>query len=234
MVSGNLFSIPFLLLIANIMKIPFFLLIVLLFSSCEDGRKEGVIWSINTTNQIGGNPTTSWGNPKVISGEEGNVVEFDGQKDGLLVDDNPIAEEEQFTIEVDFKPYEGFPENREQRFLHIQDPENEDRRILIELRLNDRGEWFGDWYIKAEDQSLALIDSTLTHPVGEWATISMEYKDGLLKGFVNGQEEVSGKINYLPIGEKAKTSIGTRMDKRSWFKGAIEEVRFFSEASDHE
>lgn len=205
-------------------------LLVLFVASCEGPYQEEVVWKIDDIREIGGNTVTVHGEPKVVDGEGTNYVEFNGKKDGLLINANPISAMEEFTIEVDFKPYPGFPENREQRFLHIQDPENENRRILIELRLNDQNEWYGDWFIKSENESLTLIDSTHTHPLNQWFTISMVYSNGNIRGYVNGKEEVSGNFQYLPIGENAKTSLGTRMDKRSWFKGGISEVRFTPEA----
>ena len=205
-------------------------LLVLFIASCEGPDQEEVVWKIDNIREIGGNTVTVHGEPKVVDGEGTNYVEFNGKKDGLLINANPIAAMEEFTIEVDFKPYPGFPENREQRFLHIQDPENENRRILIELRLNDQNEWYGDWFIKSENESLTLIDSTHTHPLNQWFTISMVYSNGNIRGYVNGKEEVSGNFQYLPIGDNAKTSLGTRMDKRSWFKGRIREVRFIPEA----
>lgn len=87
----------------------------------------------------------------------------------------------------------AFSENRELRFLQIQDTENEDRRILIELRLTDRNLLYGDWFVKSENKNLALIDSTQTNPVDEGATRSMVYKDRLLLGFVNDREELWAK-----------------------------------------
>lgn len=205
---------------------------VLLFS-CNNTQEKTITWRMDSASEIGGNSTEAWGNPEMIEGKEENFVEFDGKDDGLLVNNNPIAGMDEFTIEVDFKPYSGYPENREQRFLHIQDPDNENRRILIELRLNNQEEWYGDWFIKAESEDLTLIDSTLTHPVNEWATIKLVYKDGQMRGYINGKQELSGQIDYLPIDDKGKTSIGARMDKRSWFKGAIKEVRFIPEALSH-
>lgn len=214
-------------MINHIFKKRFLLLFLhpLLFS-CEKPKEEIKSWRLESTEEIGGYSTTIWGNPEIILGEKGKVVEFNGRNDGFLVDHNPLTGMEEFTIIVELKPYEGYLENKEQRFLHIQDSDNDERRILLELRLNNRNEWYGDWFIKNENQSLTLIDSTLTHPVDEWATISMEYKDGQVTGYVNGKHEVAGNIEYLPVSSKGKVSIGTRMDKRSWFKGAIRRVTF--------
>lgn len=205
-------------------------LLISIITSCQGPDQEEVIWNLDNIHEMGGNSVTVHGEPKVVKGEDEEFIEFDGKNDGLLVDANPISGMEEFSIEVDFRPYPGFPDNREQRFLHIQDPENENRRILIELRLTDQNEWYGDWFIKSENKSLTLIDSAYTHPVNEWFTISIIYSNGKVRGYVNGKEEVSGNFEYLPIGQNAKTSIGTRMDQRSWFKGGVREVRFKPEA----
>lgn len=205
----------------------FFGLLAGIFISCGNGT-EITTWEIDSIEEIGGNLVVVSGAPVVITSEKGVAVDFNGKNDGLLVPSNPIAGWGNFMIEVDFKPYPGFPQNVEQRFLHIQDPGNEDRRILIELRLNEHDEWYGDWFIKTENESLTLVDPTQTHPLNEWATISLKYEDGVLTGLVNGEEQVQGEIKYLTSGPSAHTSIGTRMDQRSWFKGAIKEIRFIS------
>src|SRR5690606_38312953 len=170
----------------------FFGLLAGIFISCGNGA-ETVTWQIDSFEEIGGMPVVVSGAPRVLTAEDGKVVEFNGNNDGLLVRSNPVADWENFLIEVDIKPYPGFPENIEQRFLHIQDPENENRRILIELRLTENNEWYGDWFVKTENESITLVDPTLTHPVNEWATISLKYEDGVLTGLVNGEEQVQGK-----------------------------------------
>ncbi|SIT94462.1 LamG domain-containing protein [Pontibacter indicus] len=185
------------------------------------------VWTLNSLVSIAAHQPTVWGNPRLIDvGAGEKAIAFDGIEDGLLINSNPIAGAEEFEIEVEFMPYAGYPDNIEQRFLHIQHPGNPDRRILIELRLNSRQQWYADFFMRTENAALTLIDSTRTHPVNEWATIKLHYRQGQMTGFVNGVEEVSGKITYLPISPTASTSIGTRMDKRSWFKGAIKAVRF--------
>ncbi len=211
---------------------------MLLLASClqlpggaPSAQQKQVVWSFSSLESIGGSEPTIIGEPKIIADEKGGkAVAFDGKGDGLLLPVNPVAGAEEFTIAVEFKPYAGYPDNTEQRFLHIQDPENEARRILIELRLNAQNQWFADFYMRTEKESLVLIDSTKTHPVNEWAVISLIYKDGIMRGYVNGTEEQAGAIEYLPLAASAKTSLGTRMDRRSWFKGAIRSVQFSHEA----
>lgn len=209
--------------------VPLLLFVACIFIGCgNDSENEEITWQLNSIKKIGGNPVQVSGSPRVITSEEEKAVEFNGKSDGLLVPSNPIAGWENFIIEVDIKPFPGFPENVEQRFLHIQDPANEDRRILIELRLNENNEWYGDWFMKTENESLTLVDPSKTHPLNEWATISLSYENGKVTGAVDGEIQAEGNIKYLSPGSRAQTSIGTRMDQRSWFKGAIKEVRFKS------
>ncbi|MCC9168203.1 LamG domain-containing protein [Pontibacter sp. XAAS-A31] len=211
----------------------YFAILAVLCCGCKTAKvqPQTEVWHLNSLESIGNHEVSIVGNPKVINVEPaGKAVEFDGVDDGLLVDANPITGAEEFTIEVAFKPYASYPENIEQRFLHIQDPNNESRRILIELRLNNKQEWYVDFFMRTEDASLVLIDSTKTHPVDEWATVALVYQDGQMRGYVNGVQESAGDIAYLPISAEAKTSLGTRMDKRSWFKGAIRTVTFNHEA----
>jgi hypothetical protein len=42
--------------------------------------------------------------------------------------------------------------------------------------------------------------------------------------YVNGEHELSGHVAFSPF-DKGTTSIGVRMNKVSWFKGAIYEIR---------
>ncbi|RNI21985.1 LamG domain-containing protein [Rufibacter latericius] len=214
------------------MKKPAFLLsclVTVVLSSCASVKP--VSWNLNNLALVGGHPTTVVGNPAQIQGKRGiQVLGFDGVDDGLLVDHNPLAGAEEFTIEVVFKPNAAWPVNVEQRFLHLEDMATGQRRILLELRLNNRNQWYPDFFLRTEKASLTLIDSTKTHPVGEWATMTLTYKDKQLKGYVNGKLELSGEIEYLPIPSTAKVSLGTRMDKRSWFNGEIESVRFWKTA----
>lgn len=195
------------------------------FYACKRAQKE--TWNLDNNLFIEKSKVLLIGSPKIINNENGKrCMEFNGVSDALLVDANPIAGAEEFSIEVVFKPYNSSLNNVEQRFLHIQNPNNENRRILIELRLNNKHQWYADFFMCAEDNSLSLIDSTKTHPVNEWATAKLVYKKGVIEGYVNGVKESFGKIRYLPIGKYAKTSIGARMNRRSWFNGAISKITF--------
>ncbi len=205
------------------MKLSLF--IWLLLNSMLNGQNPPNIfsttWNLSNVDSIAGFTVIKSDSPQVIDSDEyGKVVWFDGIDDGLLVESNPLEGATNFTVEVIFKPDSSWPANEEQRFIHIQDPANNDRRILVELRLTDDHQWYLDTYIKSEVSSRALKLESARHPVGQWYHAALVYDNRSMKHFVNGIEEISGEVDYLPI-TNASTSIGTRMDQRSWFKGSI-------------
>jgi hypothetical protein len=139
----------------------------------------------------------------------------------LLIQSNPLEGTESFTIEVTFYPdFINSSDNFEQRFVHIQNPENNSRRLLIELRILNNQMWYLDTFIKSEFSSLALMNDSALHPVGDWFHAAMVYDSGVMKSYVNGIEQLSAKVDFQPI-SGGHTSLGTRMDQRSWFKRGI-------------
>lgn len=179
------------------------------------------LWRIDSLEQIAGLPVVAQGNPQLVDSVYGKAVMFDGDGDRLLVDNNPLDGASEFTVEIIFKPNDAYPENREPRFFHIEAPENPNRRITIELRLNDQHQWYLDTYIKSELSQYTLIDSSLVHPMEQWAHAAITYKDRQFTAFVNGKKELSAEVDYLPIAKTGKTSIGARMNEVHWFNGAI-------------
>ncbi len=204
---------------------------VFLVTACSSQiltKSDSLIWSIDSLSSIAGLPTQVEGNPQLITATES--VRFDGDGDRLLVDNNPLVGAKEFTVEIIFKPFDAYPQNWEPRFFHIESADNPNRRLTIELRLNHKKQWYLDAYIKSDHSHLTLIDSTKVHPVGEWFHAAITYKDRHLTSFVNGQKELEGKVEYLPIPENAKTSIGARMNKIHWFNGEIKKVRITHKA----
>jgi len=200
--------------------------IALLFSllfvcSCTSSPKS-IVWNIDNTNSIAGCKTTCLGSPKVIDTDKGKAVEFDGKKDGILVDKLPLAGERKFTLEIVFRPdANGL---KEQRFLHLQENDSESR-MLIETRLTEDKKWYLDTYIQTEKGKLALINPANTHPVGQWYSASLVYDGQEMRHYINGVQEMSKTLEFRPLKE-GKTSIGVRMNRVYWFKGAISKVRF--------
>ncbi|MCF6271252.1 MAG: LamG domain-containing protein [Melioribacteraceae bacterium] len=183
------------------------------------------LWQINNVKSIGGFEISKLSMPEVIETRGSKAVQFDGLDDGLLVESNLLeGVSSVFTLEVVFRPDASYPNNIEQRFLHIQNPKDGDRRVLIELRLAENNLWYLDTFIKSENSDFTLVDAKNLHPVGEWYHAALVYENGTAKHYVNGIEEFSGEVEYLPIID-GKTSIGTRMNKVSWFKGGIKKIR---------
>lgn len=183
------------------------------------------VWRFDSLININGYAIEPLGSPKIIDSTLGKAVSFDGDGDRLLVNANPLADASEFTIEIIFKPNDVFPNNKEPRFFHIESPDNPNRRVTIELRLNDKHQWYLDAYIKSDNSQLTLIDATKVHPVGEWTHAAITYKNGAFVSYVNGEQELTGSVEYLPIPKNAKTSIGSRMNRIHWFNGDVMQVR---------
>lgn len=201
---------------------------ILLQSSCSSFKPvttsnavDQIIWDIDNITSIGGHETSVLGRPAVIETSIGRAVEFHGYQDGLIVDSLPLAGAESFTLEIVFRPDSGGL--KEQRFLHLQQNDANDR-ILIETRLTGE-QWYLDTYIESTKGGLALYEPNNTHPAGCWYSAALVYGKGQMRHYVNGVLEMSGKLAFSPLGE-GKTSIGVRMNRVFWFKGAVRKVRF--------
>jgi hypothetical protein len=184
------------------------------------------IWNLEKLVSIGGHSTEIVGNPKIVKSETDYYTLFDGHNDALLIKANPLKNADAFTIEVIFRPdYSTDPKNIEQRFIHIQNMLNENSRILIELRLTSNEHWFLDSFVKSDDSQFALYAEKFPHPCGQWYHAALTYENGIMRHYVNGVEEMSGNVNYVPIVE-AHTSVGVRINQISWFKGGMKKIKF--------
>ena len=160
------------------------------------------------------------GNPVTIDSPFGEAVLFDGKQDGLLVDKNPLVNLRQFTVEVIFRPDpKGLAE---QRFLQMGEVNGE--RMMLETRLTSDDQWYLDAYIKSGDSSKALIDKNKLHPAGEWYHLAFVVDNGKMDTYVAGKHELEGRVPFAPF-KTGRTSIGVRMNKVYWFKGAIARIR---------
>jgi hypothetical protein len=73
--------------------------------------------------------------------------------------------------------------------------------------------------------SKALLDRTKLHPLGAWYAVAMTYDGEWFRNYVNGVEQGSERIRLTPNGP-GRASIGTRINRVDYFKGAIRESRF--------
>ncbi|GGY66701.1 laminin G Domain protein [Cellvibrio zantedeschiae] len=192
-------------------------------SSVKKSQQE--IWRFDSLTRVNGYSLEQQGQPKVVDSPYGKAVSFDGDGDRLLVNANPLGDANEFTIEIVFKPNDVFPKNHEPRIFHIESADNPNRRITIELRLNDKKQWYFDAFIKSDKSQFTLIDPAKVHPVGEWAHAAMTFKNREFISYVNGEKELTGQVDYLTIPANAKTSVGARMNQIHWFNGEILQVR---------
>jgi len=182
-------------------------------------------WEIDNLKSIGGNEVHVFGAPKVIESPAGNAVEFNGEADQIVLNTNPLAGATEFTVEVVFYPYSNGLE--EQRFLHFQ--EIDEKRVLIETRLTDNNQWFLDTFIKSGQSDRTLFAKNYLHPINAWYHVALIFKAGIMRHYVNGIEEMSGRVDFEPH-KTGKTSIGSRLNQVSWYKGAIRNVRITHQA----
>ena len=183
------------------------------------------IWRVENTAKIGGHAVTVIGAPRVQEQDGRRAVVFDGAHDGLLVPAVPLAGAKAYTIEILFWPAEGGL--AEQRFFHAQDAD--ERRAMIETRLDGKGSWWLDTYIQTGPPGVTLVDRTKLHPTNRWYWAALRYDGTTMAHFVNGRKELERPAAYTPF-TTGQTSLGVRQNKVFWFKGAIREVRFHREA----
>ena len=191
------------------------------------------VWEFKSLKKIGGHPVQVFGNPEIVKTERGKAIKFDGIDDRLLVDNNPIGDAREFTIEVIFKPDPAYDISNQPRFIHFQDPgDTSAKRVLIELRLTPENKWYLDGYMMTDAGEHTLVNRTLTHPAGEWFHAALTYKDNTFKSFVNGEQEVSGNVSFSEklINTIGKTSIGGRMDQRNYYSGLIKTLKITRKA----
>jgi len=190
--------------------------------SGADAPSASETWRFDRLDEIAGHPAKVFGHPLLVDSNIGKAVLFNGVEDALQVDVHPLAGAETFTWELIFRPDAGG--GPEQRFFHLQerDPKtgkDTQTRMLFELRVID-----GRWCLDAVDFSSAgskvLIDHEKLHALGVWHRAAMVYDGQELRDYVDGVLQGSAGVHLSPQGA-GHTSLGTRIDFRSYFKGAI-------------
>jgi hypothetical protein len=158
-------------------------------------------------------------NPQLVDSPYGKAVHFDGIDDAIFLSEMPLKSLKEFTVEMIFSPDPSSP--FEQRILHIGEVSED--RLLLEIRAVENN-WYFDGFVNSRDNGLALIDENLIHPLGQWYHVAFVVGPQGLKTFVNGTLELSEPFSFSPL-ESGRTSIGVRLNERSWFKGSIYKIR---------
>ncbi|HEX9601659.1 MAG TPA: LamG-like jellyroll fold domain-containing protein [Mariniflexile sp.] len=182
-------------------------------------ESHGLEWFIASMIKDNNNNVQINGHPHIVNVPNGEAVYFNGVEDALFLDENPLENFEEFTVEMIFNPEINAP--FEQRVLHIGEVSSD--RMLLEIRaINNH--WYFDGFVASGDSKLALIDETLLHPLGKWCHVALVVTKNNLSTYVNGKLELMENFSFKPI-RSGKTSIGVRLNKRSWFKGSIYKIK---------
>ncbi len=212
--------------------LPYLLLI--LFPMYSYAIDQQIIWTIDNLTTIGGYAVTSYGKPKIIATETGNVLEFNsvattapatGAGDRIQIKGNPLGtNNSEFTIEMQFKPY-ATATDFAPRVFHLCRTDSMSGPRVMTLEIRSTSTWTTDFYIKSVTGS--GIMGTNFYPTGAWMHMAMTYKNGVLKGYVNGVADVSYTGNlYTGMPVTAEVSLGGRMNNVNYFKGAIRKLIF--------
>jgi hypothetical protein len=183
-------------------------------------------WSFDRLDQIGGHVATVEGHPRVIETPDGKAIEFNGKDDAIFLDVHPLSGADVFTWEVIFRPDPGG--NPEQRFFHLQerDPQtgaDTQNRMLLEIRIQG-GQWFLDSFAITGPNSHTLFNRDHLHPLGRWYHVAMVYDGHEFRNYVNGVQENAAELRLDPQAS-GHCSIGVRINRRDYFKGAVYEAR---------
>ncbi len=196
-----------------------------------------IVWVFDRVDAIGGFKTTVEGGPRIVDTPVGRALEFDGVDDAVWIETHPLAGAATFTLEAIFRPDGGA---FEQRWLHLaeRDPatgllasadhpttgQDANARFLFELRTVGTN-WYLDAFVNGPGYNRALMFKDKLHPVGAWYHVAQTYDGRTFRSYVNGELQGEAEIAFTPQGAGA-TSIGARINRRNYFKGAVRLARF--------
>jgi len=183
------------------------------------------VWIFDRLDKIGGHRATVIGHPRVIDAPGGKAIEFNGVDDGLFIDVHPLAGARTFTWEAIFRPDGG---NVEQRWFHLEENpatgSDADSRMLFEIRVID-GRWCLDAFNRSGSAQKALLNRQNLHELGRWHHVAAVYDGTEFRSYVDGVLDGAAQVRLTPQGA-GRTSVGVRLNKLFYFKGAVRIARF--------
>ncbi len=189
-------------------------------------------WRFDNLSSLGGNHTKIEGTPRLIDTPAGKAIAFNGQDSALFVAVHPLAGAATWTWEMIFRPdADGRPE---QRIFHLQSMDNAtgqdipDERMLFEIRIRPGadGWWCLDSFATAGGQSRALLNCDKIYPFGPWYRVTAVYDGHTFSNYVGDELQGSGPLAIPAQRSPGRSSVGTRIDRRDYYKGAIYAARF--------
>lgn len=199
-------------------------------------KPSSIVWTFDRLDNIGGEVTHVEGAPSVIDTPLGKAVLFDGVDDALFIDRHPLAGAATFTFEALIRPDGG---DFAQRWFHLASDEPvpapgappappANTRFLFELRVVGE-QWYLDAFVNGPGYKQTLIFPDKLFPVGRWHHVAQTYDGETYSAWVNGQLQGQARIAFTPQGP-GKASVGVRMNRMNYFKGAIHQARFTPKA----
>ena len=195
-----------------------------------------ITWTFDRLDAIGGVPTAVEGHPKVVDTPVGKAIEFDGVQDAVWIEQHPLAGAETFTFEAVFRPDGGATE---QRWFHLaeRDPktgwlasdQDTNSRFLFELRVVNGNRWYLDAFVHGPGYNQALMFPEKLHPIGRWYHVAQTFDGKTFRSYVDGELQGEADIAFTRQGAGA-ASVGTRINRRNYFHGAVRQARFTPKA----
>lgn len=187
---------------------------------------EPIVWKFDCIDAVGGVPAHVEGHPLLIDTPDGRAVAFNGVDDALIIDQHPLAGAATFTMEAIFRPDGGA---FEQRWLHLAefDPASNDAqspRTLFEIRVVE-AKWYLDAFTTGPGYNQALVVPEKTFPVGRWYSVQQTFDGNIYRAYVDGMLQAEAPLDFKPHGA-GRSSVGMRINRVSYFKGAILEAHF--------
>ena len=184
-------------------------------------------WTFDRLDHIGGLPTTVLGHPKLIPTPAGNAVWFNGVDDALFLGEHPLAGASTFTWEAIFRPNSGG--SPAQRWFHLaeQDPAtgaDTGTRLLFEIRVTVAN-WYLDAYARTPAGNQTLVNPAKLYPLDTWHSVEQVFDGKEYRSYVDGELQGSAPLVFQPQGP-GHASIGVRIDRRDFFRGAVLQARF--------
>jgi hypothetical protein len=188
--------------------------------------QQAALWRFDNLDRIGGHATHVLGHPRLIDSPYGKAVEFNGQDDALFIDNHPLAGASEYTWEVFFRPDAGGAQA--QRFFHLSEVDpatglDTRNRMLFELRIVNN-QWCLDSYAYSNGSLRTLLNCEKLHPLGQWYRVTAVFDGKTLRNYVGSELQGEGEFHLTPPGP-GHASVGARIDKRDYFKGAVFEAR---------
>ena len=185
------------------------------------------VWIFDRLDKIGGVSTMVLGHPKVIKTPIGKAVELNGVDDALFINEHPLAGAQTFTFEAIFRPETGGAP--EQRWFHLaeQDPKtgaDTDTRFLFEIRVINN-QWCLDAFVHTPAVNRAILNREKLYPLDTWHAVAQVYDGQEYSSYVDGELQGKAGIHFEPEGP-GHTSVGVRINKEYYFKGAVHLARF--------